>query len=156
MQKDHDIAYELETTDGIDVGSEVEMKIDQEKRTKLRKLHSLVHIADYVFEEVCGKHESVGSRISPHKGRIDYKYPENINSKLPEIQEKIEKVIQEGHEIKRYVDDEESDRWMWEMNGFKMPCGGTHVRNSSEIGKIKLKRANIGKGKERIECMLVE
>ncbi|MDP6831061.1 MAG: hypothetical protein QF512_08835 [Alphaproteobacteria bacterium] len=33
----------------------------------------------------------------------------------------------------------------------RVPCGGTHVRRTAEVGKLSLKRKNIGKGKERIE-----
>ncbi|RJQ19102.1 alanyl-tRNA editing protein, partial [Candidatus Woesearchaeota archaeon] len=43
----------------------------------------------------------------------------------------------------------------WECADIKMPCSGTHVRNTQEIGTITLKRKNIGKGKERIEILLV-
>jgi Ser-tRNA(Ala) deacylase AlaX len=31
-----------------------------------------------------------------------------------------------------------------------MPCGGTHPRNISEIGLIKVKRDNGGQGKEKV------
>lgn len=37
---------------------------------------------------------------------------------------------------------------------FKCPCGGTHLKNLKEIGALKLKRKNLGKGKERIETTL--
>lgn len=40
---------------------------------------------------------------------------------------------------------------MWVCGEIKMPCGGTHVKSTDEIGKVKLKRKNIGRGKERIE-----
>jgi len=33
----------------------------------------------------------------------------------------------------------------------QVPCGGTHLKNTKEIGQIKLKRVNPGKGKERVE-----
>jgi Ser-tRNA(Ala) deacylase AlaX len=33
-------------------------------------------------------------------------------------------------------------------------CGGTHLRNTSEVGAVALRRDNIGKGKERIEIRL--
>jgi alanyl-tRNA synthetase len=37
-----------------------------------------------------------------------------------------------------------------------MKCGGTHVKDSSEIGDIKVKRGKKpGKGKERIEISLL-
>jgi len=35
-----------------------------------------------------------------------------------------------------------------------VPCGGTHVRRTGEIGPILLKRDNIGRGKERVEIRL--
>ena len=37
-----------------------------------------------------------------------------------------------------------------------MPCGGTHVRNTREIGAIRLKRRNPGRGVERVETTLAE
>ena len=33
-------------------------------------------------------------------------------------------------------------------------CGGTHVQNTREIGPIRLKRKNTGKGRERVETYL--
>jgi len=45
----------------------------------------------------------------------------------------------------------------WEIDGFsKVPCGGTHVKSTAEVGLVKLKRVNIGSGKERIEIKLVD
>jgi Ser-tRNA(Ala) deacylase AlaX len=37
-----------------------------------------------------------------------------------------------------------------------MACGGTHPRSTAEVGALRLKRKNIGKGKERIEISLLE
>jgi alanyl-tRNA synthetase len=37
-----------------------------------------------------------------------------------------------------------------------VPCGGTHVRSTAEVGQIRLKRNNIGKGKERVDIFLGE
>jgi Ser-tRNA(Ala) deacylase AlaX len=37
-----------------------------------------------------------------------------------------------------------------------MHCAGTHVRNTREIGAIKLKRKNPGRGEERVETSLAE
>lgn len=52
--------------------------------------------------------------------------------------------------------DVKNERRCWEVKGFgRVPCCGTHVRTTGELGPIKLKRENIGKGKERIEITLV-
>jgi Ser-tRNA(Ala) deacylase AlaX len=45
----------------------------------------------------------------------------------------------------------------WKIEDFsKVPCGGTHLKRTSEVGALRLKRKNIGKGKERVEIYLVE
>ncbi|WP_225792305.1 hypothetical protein [Oligella urethralis] len=38
----------------------------------------------------------------------------------------------------------------WECNGYVIPCGGTHVKNTKELSSLKLQRKNLGKGKERL------
>ena len=53
--------------------------------------------------------------------------------------------------------DIENERRYWEIKGFsKVPCGGTHVKSTAEVGYITLKRVNIGGGKERIEIKLTK
>ena len=51
-------------------------------------------------------------------------------------------------------DNPKSDLQWWTCGLWKMPCGGTHVRNTSEIGQLRLTRKNKGKGRERIEIYL--
>jgi len=38
----------------------------------------------------------------------------------------------------------------------EMPCGGTHVKNTKEIGKVRLQRINKGRGLERVNIFLVD
>jgi len=59
-----------------------------------------------------------------------------------------------GYEIKTWS---ENGKRYWKMELFPaMKCGGTHVKNSSEIGEIQVKRGKKpGKGKERIEISLL-
>jgi Ser-tRNA(Ala) deacylase AlaX len=38
----------------------------------------------------------------------------------------------------------------------RVPCGGTHLKRTGEVGAVTLKRRNVGKGKERVEIGLVE
>ena len=61
-------------------------------------------------------------------------------------------IIAEDLEITTGFEDAATERRYWEIAGFsRVPCGGTHVRRTGEIGGVRLKRNNIGKGKERIE-----
>ncbi|RMR11297.1 Alanyl tRNA synthetase-related protein [Pseudomonas amygdali pv. ulmi] len=48
-------------------------------------------------------------------------------------------------------------RRCWYIKGFsEVPCGGTHLRTTGEVGRIRLKRNNIGAHKERVEIYLVD
>ena len=50
---------------------------------------------------------------------------------------------------------EQNEKRYWKVEGFaKRPCGGTHLKETGEVGKLRLKRKNIGKGKERAEIYL--
>ena len=50
-----------------------------------------------------------------------------------------------------------NQRRYWKIEGFaRVPCGGTHLKRTGEIGAVTPKRVNIGKGKERIEIRVGE
>ncbi len=149
-----DITYVLEKDPEFKVGDEVEVKIDVERRNKIRNLHSAAHIVWYFVEEKLGKLNSIGSNVSVDKSRLDYLLETPISEHLLEIEEKVNKFIEEDHEVITNVDEEKPDLRWWVCDDWKMPCGGTHVRSTKEIGRIKLKRKNIGAGKERIEITL--
>ncbi len=154
-KNEDNITYILESEPNFKVGDVVKVKIDPIKRNKLMRLHSAVHIAALLLEEKIGKKEIIGSNIDESKGRLDYEYPEPISGLLPELEEKSNKLIEEGAEIKTFYDIQEKGKRWWVCNNWEMPCGGTHPKNTKEIGPIKLKRKNIGAGKERIEIYLV-
>ncbi|RLC74572.1 MAG: alanyl-tRNA editing protein, partial [Chloroflexi bacterium] len=97
----------------------------------------------------------IGSNVSERKARLDYEYPEPVTSVLVEVGEEADKVFTQSFEIKTFWDEENPGMRIWECRGWRIPCGGTHVKNTKEVGKTRLKRKNIGAGKERIEITLV-
>jgi Ser-tRNA(Ala) deacylase AlaX len=147
-----DIEYELEEKPNFKVGDEVEVVIDKERREKLMKLHSATHIAYYFITEKYGKLKVLGSNISEVKGRFDV--ASDFHFELEDIEEKLNSFLLENHEIERTDDENSPDLKWWHCGKWKMPCGGTHVKSTREIGKVKLKRVTKGKGKERIEIYL--
>lgn len=65
-------------------------------------------------------------------------------------------IIERDEIIKMGYSNVETQRRFWKIDGFaKVPCGGTHVKSTAEVGFITLKRVNVGGGKERIEIYLV-
>ncbi len=149
-----DIIYTLSEQPNFKLGDKVIIKIDKDKRYKLMKLHSAVHLIFFLVEEKLKLNELIGSNISQEKGRLDYLYPKPISEILPEIEEKANSLLSQNLEIKTFSDSKDPEIRIWQLNSWHVNCGGTHVKNTKEIGKIKLKRKNLGAGKERIEITL--
>jgi len=99
-----------------------------------------------------GAIRKVGAHIAQDKARIDFEWDENIAKVLPDIQKEALRMIEANQEIISAFSDEEQEKRYWEIKGFaRVPCGGTHLKKTGEIGEIQLKRKNPGKGKERVE-----
>lgn len=150
-----DIVYVLEQVPQFKEGDKVSIKIDWSKRNKIMRLHSAAHIVYFLFAEKTGIKKLIGSNIEENKARLDYEYPESIADMLPEIEKQANELSEQDIEIKTYPDESDPAKRWWECKKWKAPCGGTHVKSTKEIGKIQLKRKNIGSGKERIEIILV-
>ena len=96
--------------------------------------------------------EKIGAHISADKARIDFRWAENISAAFPLLETAANQIVQNDADIVSAYGDEAEERRYWEVPGFaRVPCGGTHLKRTGEVGKIQLKRDNIGKGKERIE-----
>lgn len=149
-----DIIYELGSPPSFKEGDSVHVKIDNERRERLMKLHSAAHIIYSVFNKRTGAPKLIGSNVSEEKGRLDYEHPENIKPLLPELEGQTNRFLSQNIPIETHPDPEDPDRWWWVCEDWKIPCGGTHVRATKEISAITLKRKNIGGGKERIEITL--
>lgn len=150
------IYYLLNTEHTLAVGDDVVMKIDWPRRYKLMRLH---FAAELILELVTRKLnvEKIGAHIAETKARIDFFYSQNITIIFEEILSAYNKIIAANLPIKTGFSDAENQRRFWEIEGFsKVPCGGTHVKSTAEVGYVELKRKNIGGGKERIEIILVE
>lgn len=149
-----EIYYVLGDGTGLKLGDPVTINIDIEKRRKIMRLHSAAHLVYGIF---CDKNEAkklIGSNVTSEKARIDFENETSIAEKLPEIEKEANNLIEAALPIRTFQDEKNPDKWWWECGTWKFPCGGTHTKSLGEIGKIKLKRKNIGAGKERIEITL--
>ena len=136
------------------VGDDVHGVIDWDRRYLIMKIHSASHIMEHFFYKNFGALERLGSNVDDNKDRSDYKADERLDpEKLKKTEDEINAFLAEGHDITIQVDDDGLRTWT--CGPIKDHCGGTHVRNTSEIGLINLKRKNPGRGKERVETSLV-
>jgi Ser-tRNA(Ala) deacylase AlaX len=150
-----DIIYTMEQNHALKPGDQVTMIIDWDRRYRLMRLHFAAEIILELAYQNLPSITKIGAHIASDKSRIDFEWGENIATAFPSIQEKARAIIEANHHIVSAFSDEEQQRRYWEIIGFaRVPCGGTHLRRTGEVGKIELKRKNIGKGKERIEIYL--
>jgi alanyl-tRNA synthetase len=152
-----DIVYSLPLEHGLRVGQKVNVEIDWVRRYRLMRLHFAAELVLELFYKGLEGVDKVGAHIAQDKARIDFAWPQTISPLLPKFAEAGNRIISSDLEIRTGFDDEAKERRYWEIEGLsRVPCGGTHVRRTGEIGPIRLKRVNIGKGKERVEIYLNE
>ena len=147
-----DIIYTLAASHGLRPGDVVKIEIDWQRRHKLMRLHLAAELVLELMYQSFESIEKVGAHIAEDKARIDFEWEGTISEQLPLIREKVLAIVEADETIISEFSDEENQRRYWEIDGFaRVPCGGTHLNKTGEIGEIKLKRKNPGKGKERIE-----
>ncbi len=157
-QKDGaEIYYTIADDHNLTVGDVVKVVIDWDRRYKLMRLH---FAAEVVLELVYKKFPEivkVGAHIAPDKARIDFQLDHTIAPFIQAIEQEAQNIIDSNQEIISAYSNELLERRYWKINEFsQVPCGGTHIKNTKEIGIIKLKRINPGKGRERIEIFVQE
>ncbi|MCW1296449.1 MAG: alanyl-tRNA editing protein [Candidatus Parvarchaeota archaeon] len=154
------VIHILEREPNFKVGDIVHGKIDWERRYKIMRLHSAAHIVYYVMQAIFGPDCKVASPgiVDDKKDRNDYLIEEIDTEKLKAVEEKANQIIAKNYEIERAREPDNPDIWYWKIEIFpKMHCLGTHVKNTSEIGQIRVdKGKKPGKGKQRIEVSLLD
>ena len=155
QKEGREIYYTLSKDHKLYPHDRVKIIIDWERRYKLMRLHFAAEVVlELVYQKFPEIHK-VGAHISPEKARIDFEWGGSMSSFLGEIQSAAQAIIDSNQAILCAFSDENTERRYWKINDFvEVPCGGTHIKRTGEVGTINLKRQNPGKGKERIEIFL--
>ncbi|MGH6881595.1 alanyl-tRNA editing protein, partial [Hypericibacter sp.] len=152
-----DILYRLQEDHGLVAGEAVTVTvaIDWERRYRLMRLHFAAEVVlELAYKHLAGI-EKIGAHIAADKARIDFEWAEPITPSLPLLGEGLRRIVESNRPIVSAFNDEAAQRRYWEVPGFaRVPCGGTHLKRTGEVGTMTLKRRNIGKGKERVEIFL--
>lgn len=164
----------------IKVSDKVTCQIDSKKRARTRHHHSVTHLMHSALRQVFGSSlQQAGSEVNHERTRFDFTLdraakPEEItkienmvnnwiNKKLPvEVKEmSFNEAMQTG--ALAFFGDKYGDhvRVIQMGNDGEMAsvelCGGTHVKNTSEIGGFKIvKESSIASGTRRIEAVAGE
>jgi misacylated tRNA(Ala) deacylase len=153
-----------------DVGEEVELAIDWARRHALMRLHTALHVMSCVVVAPV-----TGGNISPDKARLDFDIDMSLLD-ASRIEQETNALIARGVDTETvWITDEELDARpelvktmsvqpprgsgrvrLLRIPGIDLqPCGGTHVRNTAEIGAIRvLKIKSEGRRNRRVEIGL--
>ena len=157
----------------INTGDTVTLTVDAARRNDICKNHTATHMLQEVLKEVLGDHvNQAGSYVDEERLRFDFTHFQGLTAE--EI-EKVEKTLNENI-MKVYnvetklmtldearesgamalFDDKYGDKVRVVCVGdfSKELCGGTHVKNSGEIGLFKiLNESGVAAGTRRIEAV---
>ncbi|HIE36839.1 TPA: alanyl-tRNA editing protein [Candidatus Geothermarchaeota archaeon] len=157
----------------VSVGDELELVIDWDRRYRVMRLHTSLHIISAVMYEKSG-YLITGSQIYVDRARIDFPAEEMNKEVALEIVEEANRVASKGYRVETFFVTPEEAREMkdlFRVADFKKyekymtgPLrvvkigdidiqfdGGTHVKDTSEIGEIKfLKYESKGRRNRRI------
>jgi alanyl-tRNA synthetase len=162
----------------IKLQESVELKIDVERRDNTRAYHSATHLLHESLRRVLGTHVTQkGSLVEPSRLRFDFSHMKPIlNEEIDKIEEFVNTMVSKKSDVKtrlmtpdeavengalalfgeKYGDevrvlsmgDEDGNYFSTEL------CGGTHVKNTGDIGKFKIvSQSSIAAGVRRIEAL---
>jgi len=152
------------------VGESVVAEIDWERRHRLMRMHTTMHLLCSIIPEGV-----TGGSVGEEKSRLDFNLPDRIPDK-EELTAKLNDLVAGDHAVgMRWITDEELAAQpelvrtmsvkpptgagrvrLVEIEGVDLqPCGGTHVARTAEIGRVRIgKIENKGKQNRRINILL--
>jgi alanyl-tRNA synthetase len=140
-----EITYLLTPDHGFKAGDAVMVEIDWQRRYRLMRLHFAAEIILELVTQRLPNAQKIGAHIAVDKARIDFSWPENLTPILSDLSYDAQTLIDDNLPIISAFSDKTGGRRYWKIDGFaQVPCGGTHLKTTGEIGEIKLKRKNVG------------
>ncbi|MBI2558779.1 alanine--tRNA ligase [Candidatus Woesearchaeota archaeon] len=143
-------------------GDDVNCEIDTERRMQLAKHHTSTHIVNAAARKVLGNHiNQAGAKKDIDRATIDLTHFQSItDEELEQIEKEANKIVKESiHVQSSFVPRTEAEQTygMGIYQGGAVPgkllrivnipnidveaCGGTHLKNTSEAGEIKILKA---------------
>ena len=156
----------------------VELKIDIERRENVKAYHSATHLLHESLRRILGTHVmQKGSLVAPDRLRFDFSHMKPISSdEMVKIDEHVNQMVNKKSEVitrimtpkegiahgalalfgEKYGDEVRVVFMGEEGNKYFSTelCGGTHVKNTSDIGNFKVvSQSAIAAGVRRVEAL---
>ncbi len=162
----------------IKLNDSVEMKINETRRNDTRAYHSATHLLHESLRRVLGTHVTQkGSLVEPSRLRFDFSHMKPISDdEIDKIEQFVNSMVSKKTEVRtRLMTPDEAvengalalfgEKYGDEVRVLSMGgdngnyfstelCGGTHVKNTGDIGKFKItSQSSIAAGIRRIEAL---
>ena len=162
----------------IKIGQSVNLEINIENRNKSKANHSATHLLHESLRRTLGKHVTQkGSLVSPERLRFDFSHNKPIeNEEMIKINKIVNEIVEGSTEVQtrimtpkeaikmgalalfgeKYGEEVRVVFMGKESNGFFSTelCGGTHVKNTKEVGRFKIvSQSSIASGVRRVEAL---
>ena len=162
----------------ISIGQNVNLEIDVLKRNDSKANHSATHLLHESLRRTLGKHVTQkGSLVSPERLRFDFSHNKPIEKEeMIKINNLVNEIIAGSSDVQtrimtpkeavsmgalalfgeKYGEEVRVVFMGKENNGFFSTelCGGTHVKNTKEVGKFKvISQSSIASGVRRVEAL---
>ena len=149
--------HKVRLLDGkITVGDEVELVVDKDRRRKIEKNHSSVHMLQYALQQtVSNTIKQAGSYVDDERLRFDFNYSGKMtDEKLLEVEKFVNEMINENIIVSTEIMPLDKAKKLGAMALFSEKygknvrvvkigksielCGGTHATNTKEIEKFAI------------------
>ena len=160
----------VETIEPLKTGEEYSLEVNVLRRMLIQRNHTATHLLHQALKDVVGEHvNQAGSLVAADHLRFDFTHLEQVtNEQLEQIEQLVNEKIWEAHPIETTVTNIDKAREMGAIALFGEKygdvvrvvsiddysvelCGGTHVKNTSDIGLFKITtESGIGAGVRRI------
>jgi alanyl-tRNA synthetase len=172
--------HKVKLTKGkLSVGDAVELRVDSERRAKIRANHSVTHLAHEALRRRLGKHVTQkGSLVGPERMRFDFSHPKPLSGEeIAAVEREVNERIRYNTEVLTRLMEPEAaieagalalfgEKYGEEVRVLSMGddegrafystelCGGTHVRRTGDIGLFKIVgESSVAAGVRRIEVV---
>ncbi|WP_250277853.1 alanine--tRNA ligase [[Clostridium] colinum] len=157
----------------VKVNDSVVLKIDEEERLSTARNHTATHILHKALKEILGNHiEQAGSLVSKSRLRFDFTHFEALTKdEILKIEKTVNMYILKGLEVCIKETDIETAKKegatalfgekygdivrVVNVGDYSIElCGGTHIKNSAQIGSFKIiSESGVAAGVRRIEAI---
>ena len=156
----------------LKANDKVKAHIDEIKRAQIARHHSATHLLHYALREILGTHiAQAGSLVEFNKLRFDFTHPNALtNEELDKIENLVnECVIRADNAILEKMSLDKAKKSgaialfnekyqgvvrVLTLGASKELCGGTHIKNTAEIGSFYItKESGVSSGVRRIEAV---